>query len=386
MDRFATLEPVKLYATAATSTLLGRGSQKAPQVQPHLGRLPVDLYISILTYLAIPDVPAFCRTSRKLAELGRDERVWERKWRALGIEGSSLGLTSTLDEIESRLKGKSSVHSQPAPSATSQGVEDDFGEFASAPVTTSQDLFGSFQGISLSSHPAVLGGTSQQTYRQKFIRVHTILKNLLPSLSSPPHLVLTALFPVPSPPLIQQSRTLHLLALYLSPSVRPVRNHETLYASLRSAIDRFQSSLLSAFDVADGKKDEEGMREAARASWDVWDGHISSRFVPVSDWEMGRVWAEKREIFYEQESWNPLDNFRYDYHCLIVSHIETKNFDCRENALDFTAMDSFMSHILDVLRNDGKVAVKVFPKESYVVLSYAEKVAQEVVSVLKGFI
>ena len=58
----------------------------------------------------------------------------------------------------------------------------------------------------------------------------------------------------------------------------------------------------SGFDVADGKGDEVGMREAAEASWEVWDG-------TGREWELGKVWAEKREIFYEQSKWKPLDNF-----------------------------------------------------------------------------
>ena len=313
MDRFATLEPVKLYASAATvtSTILGRGSQKTTATQKLIGRLPEDLYLSVLTYLAIPDIPAFSRASRRLAELTHDERVWEAKWDMLGIESNNLSLSKTLDELESRAKGKS-VASPKAVSPTAGTLDtgdDEFGDFASASPTVSQDLFGTFQGLSLSSHPAALVGTSEPGFRQKFIRVHTVLKPLLHSLSTAPHLILTSLFPPPSPPVIHQSHTLHLLALYLQPSIRPVRNHEVLYSSLRSAVDRFQANLLSAFDAADSNKDEEAMREAARASWDVWEGHLRNTNLRVSDWEMGRVWAEKREVFYEQDVWNPLDNF-----------------------------------------------------------------------------
>lgn len=54
----------------------------------------------------------------------------------------------------------------------------------------------------------------------------------------------------------------------------------------------------------------------------------------------------------------------------------------KEDTLDFTAMDTFMDHILDVIRNDGTIAVNVFPKTSYVVLSYSDRVAQEVVSII----
>ena len=51
-----------------------------------------------------------------------------------------------------------------------------------------------------------------------------------------------------------------------------------------------------------GKSDVACTREAAESSWEVWDTHSG-------DWEMGKVWAEKREIFYQQGQWQPLDNF-----------------------------------------------------------------------------
>ena len=86
MDRFSTLEPVKLYASAATSTFLGRNAKRTPEAKRFVGRLPEDLYQTVLTYLAIPDVPAFSRSSRWLSQVARDERVWEKKWRMLDGE------------------------------------------------------------------------------------------------------------------------------------------------------------------------------------------------------------------------------------------------------------------------------------------------------------
>jgi len=53
-------------------------------------------------------------------------------------------------------------------------------------------------------------------------------------------------------------------------------------------MDRFDSN---AFDIADGKGDEEGMREVS-SSWELWDKSSA-------EWEMGKVWAEKK-IFYQQ--------------------------------------------------------------------------------------
>lgn len=325
MDKFATLEPVKLYAPASapltSGRFLGRTTAKAPpvQIQHLIGRLPADLHIAVLQFLALPDIPAYSRCSRTLSELARDERVWEMKWRCLGVERHRL--TGVLDELEAKGKGKASAaraHTVP-PTVDGDIADDDFGDFASgsgAGGTEAPQEWDGFtsavQAVSLSSHPSVITGaatSSKPTYRQKFIRVHLLLKPLLPALSAPPHQILATLFPPPAPPLLKQSQTLHLLAQYLSSAVRPVRSSENLHASLRAAVDRFQANLLSAFDIADGKHDEAGMREAAFASWEVWEGHLSSHSIPVAEWEMGKVWGEKREIFYEQGRWRPLDNF-----------------------------------------------------------------------------
>lgn len=376
MDKFATLEPVRLYASANTTPstgtkVLGRG-QKIPVVQHLIGRLPAELHIAVLSYLEIPDIPSYSRASRILAELTRDERAWETRWKQLSIE--SHGLEGILDVLESRQKERIVP-----PVSAVDIVDDEFGDFASG-TATPQDMAGAFKGISLSSHPAVISGSSKPSFRQKFIRVHTILKPLLPSLSSPPHLILSTLFQTPSPTLLQQSQTLHALALYLSPGVQPVRQYQTLYSSLRSAIDRFQANLLSAFDIADGKHEEEAMREAAAASWEVWEGHFSKKEVSVTEWEMGRVWGEKREIFYEQGDWKPLDNFTYVFR--FPMGMENTDFSRDEGTLDFDAMDRFMEHVLSALQTDGAVAVRVFPAPSFVVLSFAERLANEVVSTI----
>ncbi|KAI0657050.1 exocyst complex component Sec10-like protein [Cubamyces menziesii] len=60
---------------------------------------------------------------------------------------------------------------------------------------------------------------------------------------------------------------------------------------------------------------------------------------PGTEWELGKVWAEKREIFYEQSKWKPLDNFTKD------------------SELDFTAMVEFIAEILGALQEHGSRAV-----------------------------
>lgn len=48
--------------------------------------------------------------------------------------------------------------------------------------------------------------------------------------------------------------------------------------------------------------------------------------------------------------------------------------------LDFTPMDAFISHVLEAFRMDAETAVQVFPPSARVVLSFCERVANDVVS------
>lgn len=124
--------------------------------------------------------------------------------------------------------------------------------------------------------------------------------------SSPsPSSTLALLFPAPgSTTLAQQSQTLLRLLLFLSPSLQPLRDWGFLRQALLSASDRFDSSCLVAFEMADSKGDIEGMRIAAEASWSVWEAGSGTR----EQWECGRVWVEKREVFYETSKWDSLEN------------------------------------------------------------------------------
>jgi recyclin-1 len=99
------------------------------------------------------------------------------------------------------------------------------------------------------------------------------------------------------------------------------------------------------------------MKEAAYASWSL---HSSSS---SGDWEMGKMWAEKREIFYAHS----------------LPSKSSQNF-LPDGVLDFGAMDEFMSLILDAIAEHGSRAVRVFPPASGVLVAFAEKLAGEVVS------
>lgn len=54
--------------------------------------------------------------------------------------------------------------------------------------------------------------------------------------------------------------------------------------------------------------------------------------------------------------------------------------------LDFTPMDAFMSHVLEGFRLDAKRAMRVFPADSRVVLSFCDRVANDVVRVFQALL
>lgn len=376
MDKFATLEPVRLYTPS--------GKALAPTRKPLIGRLPVDLHELVLVHLAISDIPAYARASRALAALARDDGLWHAKWRAFGVEEQNL--VGVLDELEER--GRAAQPQKPAGVAPTLKVDedDDFGDFA-APTSgnalglvpmAGDDEMGEFVGtfngsLSVSNTPAIPSFapaifTSQPVskstmnnspYRAKFIRAHTLLQTCLPALRGPAHLVLPTLFPPPVPSSQLQSSLLRLLALWLSPRIQPVSSWDTLRQGLRAAADRFDATVLAEFDFADTRGDEDAMRAAASASWSMWEMGGQST---GAEWELARVWAEKREVFYEQGKWKAEENVTSD------------------GTLDFGPMDAFMQRILRALEEDGARSVRVFPPAAQVILSFADRIASELMS------
>lgn len=317
MDKFATLEPVRLYTSAATTAFFSK--KDTTVLVPTIGRLPIDLHLLIFAHIPIPDIPAYSRCSRGTVLVSRDELTWKLKWEALGVDRH--GLSSILEELEAKSRSKmaASIAGAPGPpTIPAESVDDDFGDFASVNFYTPRpdemvDFVGAFNGVSLSMPRAP--STSRPTFRSMYQRAHRLLKPCTKSLTLPPHVVLTSLSTLVSASSRTQAKILHLLTLFLSPTIQPLRSWQALYSSLRSTVDRFDANLLAAFDLADSKNDEMGMREVAEASWEVRDSE-------GGDWEMGKVWAEKREIFYEQGRWEPLDNFTCVSVMLQISQIQ----------------------------------------------------------------
>lgn len=204
----------------------------------------------------------------------------------------------------------------------------DFGDFSSASKAGGQEKsLMDFDAVPLPSRPvpgratgffavappspAPAPANGPGPYYHAYKRRHAELAPLCHHLrtSSAPSSTLSLLFP-PSPTtglpptLEEQGNVLLDLLHFLSPQIQPLEDWGFLRQALLSAADRFDSTCLVAFEMADSRKDEEGMRTAADASWKVWDAGGGRR----EEWECGRVWVEKREVFYEAGKWDAAEN------------------------------------------------------------------------------
>ena len=326
MDKFATLEPVRLYASHTGARLFSRGTTSNKDSadgtgtipQTLVGSLPSSLHIIIVYHLPIPDIATYSKCSRATRLCAFHDSVWEKRWKALGIGNNDPVLNSILENLQRKTNEKKPASAAKAAAAAALPVADDFGEFTTAELYSPSspdvmhDFSSSFVNMQLPAEPPTTTTTSSlsyshsstnESYKTKYIRVHNLLKSLTRILLSPPQLILSQMAEQVNHSLYHEAKLLRLLSHFLSPDVQPLRRWEALYFALRSAMDRFDSNLLSAFDVADGKGDEVGMKEAAASSWELWDNKSSA------DWEMGKVWTEKKEIFYQQGRWKALDNF-----------------------------------------------------------------------------
>ena len=371
MEKFETLQPTRLYAPDIKTGKLRKATTTPAQF---VGRLPIDLHILILIHLPIPDFATYARCSRSLSNLSRHEKVWEAKWNALRF-AKYTHFQVLLDQLEDAKKIKDGrLMKNMPPTLTVGDADDDFGDFAQAQVPTTAG----FMAIEVDKSQVYASVSSMRppTHLELYRRAHSLLKPYTTSLSSSPHAILASLFPsvpgVPPIPLLQQSRILHLLLLWLSPQIQPLRKWKDFSASLRSAVDRYEANLLAAFDIAESRKDEKGMTEAAEASWEVFDG--------AGEWELGRVWAEKREIFYEAAKWNPMDNLTYVHRSTQSMCAPDQVLLSQRSQLAFDAMDEFMKYVLKAFTESGTIAVRVFPSESLTLLSFASKLATDVIA------
>lgn len=154
---------------------------------------------------------------------------------------------------------------------------------------------------------AVGPGPWYRTYQRAHLELIPLCRHLRSSPS--PSSTLSLLFPPDArtgltPSLEEQGTVLLSLVRFLSAKLQPLHDWGFLRQALLGAVDRFDSTCLVAFEVADTKKDEAGMRIAASASWKVWEAGGGRR----EEWECGRVWVEKREVFYDTVKWDATEN------------------------------------------------------------------------------
>lgn len=359
----AVLKPHKAGPSTSAGALARAGG-----AGPRVGRWPEDILVRVAGHLPVQDTPAFARANRALARIARDEANWKARCAVLCVEPqagesdfasilSSLiapnadspedktaePAASDMRETTSTSKPRLSV-SKPRTSSmnrprTVSGKDDDFGDFGEAGNDFEDVDFGDFtaakagekslldfDAVPLPSRPAtgratgffaVAPPSSAATtngpgpYYNAYKKRHSELVPLCQHLrtSSAPSTTLSLLFP-PSPTtglpptLEEQGNVLLELLHFLSPQIQPLQDWGFLRQALLAAADRFDSTCLVAFEMADSRKDEAGMRIAADASWKVWDAGGGRR----EEWECGRVWVEKREVFYEAGKWDAAEN------------------------------------------------------------------------------
>ncbi|BEI86875.1 hypothetical protein CcaverHIS002_0702210 [Cutaneotrichosporon cavernicola] len=386
---------------------------RAGRTGPRVGRWPEDILVRIAGFLPVHDLPAFARANRALARITRNETNWKARCRVLGVEPSSdnpeqpekARTTSMSRNRQSLSKPRTTSVTRPRAVPGNDDDFGDFGDFGEAGDTFEDVDFGDFSSVTkppatqekslldfdtvpLPSRPGAGRATgffavappspvAAQTsgpgpYCQAYRKRHAELAPLCHHLrtSSAPSSTLSLLFPpnpttglVPS--LEEQGKVLLDLLHFLSSQVQPLHDWGFLRQALLAAADRFDSTCLVAFEMADGRKDEAGMRSAAQASWQVWEAGGGTR----EEWECGRVWVEKREVFYEEGKWDAAEN-------IIKVPDVTGTAIVRE--LDFTPMDAFMAHVLESFRLDAELAARVFPADAKVVYSFSDRLAMDV--------
>src|SRR5277367_1116072 len=120
MDKWTTLEPVKLHGATPISTAKPApkshyGASYAHQNRAQfVGRIPSELHLFILHFFAISDIPAYARMNKAISRLARDEKLWQKRWHLLiGGDSSKEGkqkaeekVRNVLEELERRRGGR----------------------------------------------------------------------------------------------------------------------------------------------------------------------------------------------------------------------------------------------------------------------------------------
>lgn len=323
-----------------------------PSVERKVGRVPASVFARIVGHCALSNVPHVARASRASAMVCMsDDRAWERRCQLAGVV------------VEKRTRRRVSQGARSPPSLPTprfgeddHNGDDEFGGFAEIAIEAppraagSLDLLGSSSPLPSSDRrssrgffplsPTLPSSTSHRSpplcdsyvaYRSHCHQLAPYISILRSSSSISPSQLLSSLFPPStSPTLDSQSATLQALLRHLSDGIEPTRDWGWLRQVLQGVCDRFESTCLAAFEKAEGRAnkvdggDVKQMKMAAEASWAIWrtlrETATSSgggrqqqqrrrrERDDAADWELGRVWVEKREVFYEAGRWDPGQN------------------------------------------------------------------------------
>lgn len=374
-----------------------------------LGRLPESAMLLILSYATLPDVRSLCLTSRRLNILAKDDAVWTAKLHLLDFDVKKPQAIQANGQTAASQAGSSRTSISKEPKKQDvlfTAAEDDFGDFVTTPTANagSFNLFDdhaqkakplndllSFdddggedigihkaEDLKRSATPKPTANLAGESARETFIKAYTTLIPYYLSLQI--HTTSSLLFTQTSLSQLNRARLLSSLTKLLIQSVAPTRSNTTLNIykrNLESATDFFEGAILAEFEKADIRNDLEAMKRCASVAWALPTTATTSTnalhsITGASNKNIVQVFVNRREIFYDQ-SHNPLKN-------LVKVANPDSNTGEMVDGIDFAAMDKYMAFVLDVVKKEGEVIAKVFPKDSGVLLDFAERIAVDVVS------
>ncbi|GAA5925817.1 Rcy1p [Sporobolomyces koalae] len=210
--------------------------------------------------------------------------------------------------------------------------------------------------------PSSIAPSSHQPTHNYLETYKTYHSQLLPYYTSlMTHTTSSLVFTTSSLSPMDRAQLLSTLSRFCHPLLAPTRSlpqRLTVLRNVQSAMDFFESALVSEFERADTTRDEKSMKEKAKVLWELNQAN-----------SLSQIFIQKREVFYDQ-TFNPLKN---------LTKIETPSGG-EADGIDFSAMDSYMTSILSILNRDGSLIARVFPPESDVLLYFLERLANDVVS------
>lgn len=346
------------------------------------GRFPLNIWLKVFQYSTLPDIRTLSYCCRNLAALHRDEAIWKFKLALLGYTPPAPAVHPAPDPSP---PSQNQTRNQQETEIKRSNTADEFGDFVDAPLDNEADLLkfdaatGESAGHDLSqpfthSHqkiaanrkrdsrlPVQLAATDATTARDAFKAAYSYVMPFYTSLQT--HTTSSLLFTQAGLSPMERALLLRALSNLLLQPCSPSRSaarHTIFKRNLQSAKDFFESTLFADFEKASKKSpqpDEQSMSACT---------HLAAKLGDVSAQSLFDVFINAREIFYES-SHNP--------HWNIVRDIG------QDVTLDFSAMDNYMSYIIQTVKRDASLAARVFPKHMNVVKDYADRVAQDAVSV-----